>query len=394
LHFEEIALNLVLILIVGRIFAELVVKLGAPAVVGEVLAGLILGPSFLGIVELNETLKLLAELGVILLLFEVGFESDIKKLKAEGLNAFIVATFGALIPLALGFLVSYYLFNLPFFTSLFIGGTLTATSIGISLRVLKDLNLDKTRMAQIIVGAAVLDDILGVVVLVALVELIKEGNIEVITLFKLIAFMLLFLIIAPVIAAILGHVLHIFERNHIKLPGYIPIVVVSFILLFSIVAHYSGLPEILGAFVAGLALSESFELPKFNDRNKKAFSRRIHTQVEPIIFLFAPIFFVSVGLSINIKEINLSSIELWILAIVIFIVAIIGKLAGAFLTRNLQLKEKIKIGLSMIPRGEVGLIFAEFGKTAKVFSGEIYSIVIFIVLLTTLIPPFLLKKFK
>ncbi len=394
MHFEEIALSLVLILVVGRVFSELVVKLGAPAVVGEVLAGLLLGPSFLGIVELNETLKLLAELGVILLLFEVGFESDIKKLKAEGLNAFIVATFGALIPLALGFLASYYLFNLPFFTSLFIGGTLTATSIGISLRVLRDLKLDKTKMAQIIVGAAVLDDILGVVVLVALVELIKQGNIEIVNLFKLIAFMILFLIIAPVVAAILGHILHIFEKNHIKVPGYIPTVVVSYILLFSIVAHLSGLPEILGAFVAGLALSESFELPKLTDKNKKAFAKRIHTQVEPIIFLFAPIFFVSVGLSINIKEINLSSVELWILATVIFVVAIIGKLAGSFFTVNLNLKEKIKIGLSMIPRGEVGLIFAEFGRTAKVFSGEIYSIVIFIVLLTTLIPPFLLKKFK
>lgn len=394
MNFEEIALSLVLILIVGRIFSELVVKFGAPAVVGEVIAGLVLGPSFLGIIELNETLKLLAELGVILLLFEVGFESDIKKLKAEGLNAFIVATFGALIPLALGFAVSYYFFNLPFFTSLFIGGTLTATSIGISLRVLRDLNLDKTKMAQIIVGAAVLDDILGVVVLVALVELIKKGNIEIVGLFKLIAFMLLFLIIAPVIAAILGHILHLFEKNHIKVPGYIPTVVVSYILLFSIIAHYSGLPEILGAFVAGLALSESFEVPKITDKNKKTFAKKIHTQVEPIIFLFAPIFFVSVGLSINIKEINLSSLELWILASIIFVVAIVGKLAGAFFTVNLNMKEKIKIGLSMIPRGEVGLIFAEFGKTAKVFTGEIYSIVVFIVLLTTLIPPFLLKKLK
>ena len=394
MHFEEIALNLILILVVGRVFSELVVKFGAPAVVGEVLAGLILGPSFLGIVELNETLKLLAELGVILLLFEVGFESDINKLKAEGLNASIVATFGALIPLALGFLVSYYIFHLPFFTSLFVGGTLTATSIGISLRVLRDLKLDKTKMAQIIVGAAVLDDILGVVILVALVQLIKEGNIEVFNLFKLIAFMLLFLIIAPVIAALLGHILHIFERNHIKLPGYIPTVVVSYILLFSLIAHYSGLPEILGAFVAGLALSENFELPKITDRNKKAFAKRIHTQVEPIIFLFAPIFFVSVGLSINLKEINLTSLELWIMAIVIFIVAIIGKLSGAFFTVKLDMKEKIKIGIAMIPRGEVGLIFAEFGRNAKVFSGEIYSVVIFIVLLTTLLPPFLLKKFK
>jgi len=393
-EFEQIALSLILILVVGRVLAELVVKFGAPAVVGEVLAGLILGPSFLGLVELNETLKLLAELGVVLLLFEVGFESDINKLRAEGLNAFIVATFGALIPLFLGFLVSYYIFHLSFFTSLFIGGTLTATSIGISLRVLKDLKLDKTKMAQIIVGAAVLDDILGVVVLVALVELIKEGKIEVFHLIKLIFFMLIFLIVAPIFAAILGHILHIFEKNHIKVPGYIPIVVISYILLFSIIAHYSGLPEILGAFVAGIALSGSIDLPKFDNKSMKSFTKRVHHQIEPIVFLFAPIFFVSVGLSIDISEINFSSLYLWILALTLFVVAIIGKMAGAFFTVNQSLKDKIQIGISMIPRGEVGLIFAEFGRSAKVFTTEIYSILIFIVLLTTLLPPFLLKKFK
>jgi len=393
-EFEQIALSLILILVVGRIFAELVVKFGAPAVVGEVLAGLILGPSFLGLVELNETLKLLAELGVVLLLFEVGFESDINKLRAEGLNAFIVATFGALIPLFLGFLVSYYIFHLSFFTSLFIGGTLTATSIGISLRVLKDLKLDKTKMAQIIVGAAVLDDILGVIILVALVELIKEGKIEVFHLIKLIFFMLVFLIVAPIFAAILGHILHIFEKNHIKVPGYIPIVVISYILLFSIIAHYSGLPEILGAFVAGIALSGSIDLPKFDNKSMKSFTKRVHHQIEPIVFLFAPIFFVSVGLSIDISEINFSSLYLWILALTLFVVAIIGKMAGAFFTVNQSLKDKIQIGISMIPRGEVGLIFAEFGRSAKVFTTEIYSILIFIVLLTTLLPPFLLKKFK
>ncbi len=394
MEFEQIALSLILILVVGRVLAELVVKFGAPAVVGEVLAGLILGPSFLGLVELNETLKLLAELGVVLLLFEVGFESDINKLRAEGLNAFIVATFGALIPLFLGFLVSYYIFHLSFFTSLFIGGTLTATSIGISLRVLKDLKLDKTKMAQIIVGAAVLDDILGVVVLVALVELIKEGKIEVFHLIKLIFFMLIFLIVAPIFAAILGHILHIFEKNHIKVPGYIPIVVISYILLFSIIAHYSGLPEILGAFVAGIALSGSIDLPKFDNKSMKSFTKRVHHQIEPIVFLFAPIFFVSVGLSIDISEINFSSLYLWILALTLFVVAIIGKMAGAFFTVNQSLKDKIQIGISMIPRGEVGLIFAEFGRSAKVFTTEIYSILIFIVLLTTLLPPFLLKKFK
>ena len=206
--------------------------------------------------------------------------------------------------------------------------------------------------------------------------------------------MLVFLIVAPIFAAILGHILHIFEKNHIKVPGYIPIVVISYILLFSIIAHYSGLPEILGAFVAGIALSGSIDLPKFDNKSMKSFTKRVHHQIEPIVFLFAPIFFVSVGLSIDISEINFSSLYLWILALTLFVVAIIGKMAGAFFTVNQSLKDKIQIGISMVPRGEVGLIFAEFGRSAKVFTTEIYSILIFIVLLTTLLPPFLLKKFK
>ncbi len=396
-HLSTILLELFLILVVGRFFAELSFRFKAPPVVGEVLAGLILGPSFLGIVEVNELVKIFAEIGIILLLFEVGFEADIEKLKKEGFNASVVAFFGALFPFVLGFLVSYYMFNLSLFTSLFIGGTLTATSIGISLRVLKDLGLHTTKMAQVVIGAAVLDDILGVIVLASLVQLVAQGTIEIISLVKLLGLMFLFLILAPFIAFLIANILHLFGKNHTQIPGYIPIVVVSFILGFSIVAHYVGLPEIIGAFIAGIALSKKFDIPFISNlfattkKEKDFFSRRVEAQVSPIVSLFAPIFFVSVGLSINLKEIDLGSEFLYVAGGIILVVAVLGKLVGAFFVKQTKIKDKLLIGISMIPRGEVGLIFAEFGKNAKIFTTEIYSMLIFVIIITTLVPPFVIR---
>jgi len=397
LEIHKILEELLLILVVGRVFAELSFKLKAPPVVGEVLAGLLLGPSFLGLVEVNELIKILAEIGIILLLFEVGFEADIEKLRKEGLNASIVAFFGALIPFLLGFLASYYLFNLSLFTSLFIGGTLTATSIGISLRVLKDLGLHTTKMAQIVIGAAVLDDILGVIVLASLVQLVAQGSLDLVSLARLLILMFIFLLVAPFIAFVMANFLHLFEKNHIKVPGYIPIVVFSFILGFSILAHYVGLPEIIGAFIAGIALSKKFDIPfisnlfKSTRKEKVYFCRKIETQLSPIVSLFAPIFFVSVGLSINLKEVDFGNSFIYIAGLTLLAIGVLGKVIGAFLIRKSKIKEKLLIGISMVPRGEVGLIFAEFGKNAKIFSPEIYSMLIFVIMITTLVPPFIIR---
>lgn len=399
----EVFLSLLLILVIGRFFAEAFFKFGIPPVVGEVVTGIIIGPSLFGLVNDNEIIKIFAEIGIILLLFEVGFESDIKKLKSEGINAFIVAFFGAFFPFLLGTLVSYYLFNINLLTSLFIGGTLTATSIGISLRVLKDLNLHLTKMASIVIGAAVLDDILGVIVLASLVQIVEIGELEIFSLLKLITLMSVFLLISPFIASLIAKVLHLFEKKHVKISGYIPIVVFSFILFFSLIAHVVGLPPIIGAFVAGIALSKRFALPKLKDSNFRKieftlktkdeihFIRKVETQVSPIISLFAPIFFVSVGISINLKEVNINSLDLLAFGIVILLVAVIGKIIGSFFVVKTYLKDKILIGISMIPRGEVGLIFAEFGKSAKIFSQDIYSALVFVIIITTLIPPILLK---
>ncbi|WP_029523228.1 cation:proton antiporter [Persephonella sp. KM09-Lau-8] len=389
---HDFILGLLLILVSARIFAELFSYLRIPPVLGEVFAGILIGPSVLGIVEVNQIIKILAEIGIILLLFEVGLETDLKKLQKEGMKSIIVAVFGALIPFIGGFAISYYIFNLPLIVSLFIGGTLTATSIGITIRVLKDLGKERTSAAQIVVGAAVLDDIIGVVLLVILADFALTGQINLENTLRIIILVAFFFATAPVLASLMSKVIHVYDSKYRKLPGFIPTIIVSLILFFAYVAHLFGAPEIIGAFAAGIALSRRFFLP-FGIALKADphFVEKLETQMKPLIYLFTPIFFVTVGLSMNLREIDFSSPTFWLLTFSLLVIAVIGKIGGAYLLKGVSNIRKLIIGTSMVPRGEVGLIFAELGKTSKVFTNEIYSALVFVVILTTLVPPFVMK---
>ena len=389
---HDFILGLLLILVSARVFAEIFSYLRIPPVLGEVFAGILIGPSVLGIVEVNQIIKILAEIGIILLLFEVGLETDLKKLQKEGIKSVIVAVFGALIPFIGGFATSYYIFNLPLIVSLFIGGTLTATSIGITIRVLKDLGKERTSAAQIVVGAAVLDDIIGVVLLVILADFALTGQINLENTLRIIILVAFFFATAPVLASLMSKVIHVYDSKYRKLPGFIPTIIVSLILFFAYVAHLFGAPEIIGAFAAGIALSRRFFLP-FGIALKADphFVEKLETQMKPLIYLFTPIFFVTVGLSMNLREIDFSSLTFWLLTFSLLVIAVIGKIGGAYLLKGVSNIRKLIIGTSMVPRGEVGLIFAELGKTSKVFTNEIYSALVFVVILTTLVPPFVMK---
>ena len=389
---HEFILDLFLILISARIFAEIFSYMKMPPVLGEVFAGILLGPSLLGIVEVNDIIRIIAEIGIILLLFEVGLETDIKKLQKEGVKSVIVALFGAIVPFVGGFAVSYYMFNLPLIVSLFIGGTLTATSIGITIRVLKDLGKERSSAAQVVVGAAVLDDVIGVILLVILADFALTGEVNMENTIKIILLVAFFFTAAPILAAIMSKFIHMYDSRYRRLPGFIPTIVVSLILFFAYVAHLFGAPEIIGAFAAGIALSRRFFLP-FGIALKADpnFVDKLESQMRPLIYLFTPIFFVTVGLSMNLRVIDFTSADFWLLTLVLMVVAVVGKLGGAFLIRRMDNLKRIIIGTSMIPRGEVGLIFAELGRSVKIFTNEIYSVLVFIVILTTLVPPFVLK---
>ena len=383
-------LYLLIILLSARLFAELAVRLKSPSVIGELFAGIVIGPSLFGWIEPVESLKLMAEIGVILLLFEVGLSTDLKRLIRSGAKSTIVAILGFVAPLFLGFSIAYWMFDLSLLVSLFIGGTLTATSIGITVRVLTDLKLNNSHQGQIVLGAAVLDDILGVMLLALLYEFSIGGGVNWVNAAKVLVFVSAFFILAPMLAKLMSIAIKHVHTNS-EIHGLIPTTIVSLVLFFAWLAHVVGAPELLGGFAAGLALSRRFFLPLGVTLHKdEDFAKTIEQQMRPIINLFTPIFFVVVGLSINLREIDWSSSHVWFFSFVLLVAAILGKLIGSFFIRE-SLASRIMIGMSMVPRGEVGLIFAELGRFSGIFNNEIHAAMVIVIVLTTVIPPFAMK---
>ena len=383
--------HLLLILLTARLFAEIASRMRMPSVIGEIMAGILIGPSILGIIEHDETIRLLAEIGIILLLFEVGLKTDARRLLEAGSKSTVVAIGGFIMPFLLGFLVAYALLDMGLLVSLFVGGTLTATSIGITVRVLSDLGRQHHREGQIVLGAAVLDDILGVLLLAMIYEFSIGGGISLINASKVLLFISIFFILATLAAMIMSRLIRKLD-NISETPGLIPTTIVSLVLFFALLAHYIGAPELLGGFAAGLALSRRFFLPfGVAIKTDKKFARAIEHQMSPVISLFTPIFFVSVGLSLNLQEIHWDSVFVWGLTGALLIAAVVGKLAGAFLLRGEKLPHRIMIGLAMIPRGEVGIVFAELGRVSGICCNEVYASLILVILLTTMLPPFLMR---
>ncbi|MEI8364793.1 MAG: cation:proton antiporter [Parachlamydiaceae bacterium] len=387
---QTFLIQLVLILLAARFAGELVGFFQIPPVIGELLAGILIGPSIFGFVETNSTIQLLAQIGIILLLFEVGLETDLGRLKAAGVSAISVAFIGVLLPLGGGYLVGYYVFNLSLLVSLFIGCTLTATSIGITLRVLKDLGRQSSPEAQIIIGAAVLDDILGIVLLSMLYEFSTSGQVDLWNAVKVVIFITFFLLIAPIAAKYVAEVIRKWEASS-KIPGLLPTAIVSLILLFAWIAHQAGAPELLGGFAAGLALSKASFAPFFTPKVSEEFCDRVEDQMRPIIQLFTPIFFVSVGLSLDLTQINWGSSFIWALTGSLVLVAIFGKLLSGFFLIKKSFMEKLIIGTAMIPRGEVGLVFASIGMSTGVLGDGVHASLILIIVVTTLVPPLALR---
>lgn len=390
-------LALLLVFVGARVFGELFAYVGMVAVLGEIFAGLVLGPSGFGLINLadsGELLKVLAEIGIMLLLFEIGFETDTNKLKNVGKQSSILALGGALIPFILGFFVSYLFLNLSLNTSLFIGGTLTATSIGITMRVLKDMGMATGKRAQIVLGAAVMDDLLGILFLVFVYDYISTGEVSLVHTAKIFAFIMIFFTLTPVIAKGVAKLMrHLSYKRRVH--GFIPSFIISLILLFSYIASFLGIPEILGSFAAGIAFSRRFIIPfaayLHPDENDRGFLDHLRDRMHPIIYLFSPIFFVYVGLSIDLSLIDFTNMHFWFVSFILVFIAFLGKYVAALLVPGLSLKDRTFLGLSMIPRGEVGLIFAELGRTTKVFDNEIYSTLVLVVVVTTLLPPILMK---
>jgi Kef-type K+ transport system membrane component KefB len=385
-------LDLLIIVLTARIFAEIAMRLKAPSVIGELFAGVLIGPSILGWIEPIDAFRFLAEVGIILLLFEVGLSTDIKRLLYTGKKSTLVAIIGFVAPMLLGFSVAYWMFHMALLESLFIGGTLTATSIGITVRVLTELKINHSHEGQIVIGAAVLDDVLGVMLLAVLYEFSVEGEISLANSGKVFIFVTIFFILAPIMAKLISIGIKRFDAIS-ELPGLLPTTIISLVLFFAWLAHAMGAPEMLGGFAAGIALSRRFFLPLgLALHTDDKFSKLIEQQMQPIISLFTPIFFVVVGLSINFREINWTSPHVWEFSIVLLASAFAGKLLGALFIRE-SWSTRLMIGMSMIPRGEVGLIFAELGRLSGILNNEVHASLVIVIVLTTIIPPLSIKWF-
>ena len=387
---HDFFLHLLIILLTARLFAELATRIQTPSVIGELLAGVVLGPSIMGWIEPAEAIRLMAEIGVILLLFEVGLETDVRRLVRTGAKSLIVALAGFVLPLVLGFSLAYWLFGFSPLVSMFIGGTLTATSIGITVRVLSDLGRQQAPEGQIVLGAAVVDDVLGVILLALLYEFSTSGGVSLVNAGKVMVFVGAFFVLAPIAAKLISVLIRHVDENS-EIPGLLPTAIVSLVLFFAWLAYFLGAPELLGGFAAGLALSRRFFLPfGVALHSDTSFARRVEDQMKPIVHLFTPIFFVFVGLSLNLREIDWGSPFIWGFSLALLAAAVAGKLLGPWLI-GVRRFERWMIGLAMIPRGEVGLVFAELGRMSGIFSNEIYAGLVMVIALTTLLPPFIMK---
>jgi Kef-type K+ transport system membrane component KefB len=397
MEMHQLFLFLAIILIAARLLSETVARFGIPSVIGELVAGLLIGPSVLGWVSPDTTMRLLAEIGIILLLFEVGMDTNLSRLARSGGKPYIVAMVGFALPFALGYGISAGLFGLPNLVALFIGGTLTATSIGITVRVLDDLGKRQSDEAQIVIGAAVLDDILGVLALAFLYQFAVEHEVSIKALGEVSLYIGLFMVLAPLVAKLAATVIDRLDR-HAATPGLLLTLALSLILLFSWLAHAVGAPEIMGGFAAGLAFSQHFgfrfPLGKtvLNLKPSPRLAHRLEEQMRPLIHTFSPLFFVMVGVSLNLNEVNWGSVFIWQLAALLLLVAFLGKFLSGFFIREPR-RQQIAIGLSMVPRGEVGLIFAQLGYSQGILNGELYAALLIVIALTTMSPPFLLKWF-
>jgi Kef-type K+ transport system membrane component KefB len=395
-------LVLVLFIIAAKIGGELLGRMGQPPVLGELIIGVLLGNlGLFGFTALeplrdNVMLRVVAEIGAILLLFEVGVESDLVQLLAVGWSSLVVATLGVIAPMIMGYFVSSQLLpQAGWLSHLFVGGTLTATSVGITARVLKDLGKSNTKEARIILGAAVADDVIGLVVLAVVSGLVAAetassgsgGNVSWTAVLWIIVKAALFLSLAVVIGRFWSQRMFVYAAK-LKVAGALLALCICFCFLVAGVASLVGLAPIVGAFAAGVVLEEVHYKP-FVERGE----RRVEELLFPITTLVVPIFFVLMGFRVDLK--SFASTQVLLFAGLITFVAILGKqICGlGVLERGV---DRLAIGVGMIPRGEVGLIFAGLGSTLflqgkPVLSQTTFSALVLMIMLTTFITPPVLK---
>ena len=398
----SVALHLALILVAAKLAGDVAVRFGQPAVLGELVGGVVLGNlGVLGVhalepMKTDASLDLLARLGVLLLLFEVGLESTVGEMLSVGVSSLLVATVGVLVPFGLGYAVGAWLVpSAGIYAHAFMGATLAATSVGITARVLRDLGRTKTKEARIILGAAVIDDVFGLVLLAVVTGLVgasnQGGTLSAPSIVAIVAKAAVFLVGALVVGRYASP--RLFRAaSRLQSSAVLVCVALAFCFGFAWLADRIGLAAIVGAFAAGLVLEDVHYqgYPRLG-------AQPIEALVQPIAALLVPVFFVLMGMRTDLA--SLAHGPVLLLALGLTIVAITGKVVSGLGVLGGGV-DRLAVGLGMIPRGEVGLIFANVGlglsfQGAPLFDQGTFSAIVVMIIVTTLLtPPALAWRFR
>ena len=371
----RVLLTLFIMLVAAKVMGELFERLRQPAVAGEILAGIIIGPSLLAWATPSEITSIIAEIGVIFLLFTVGLETKPASIFKVGMRAAAVAVLGVVVPFLGGWLLMKA-WGSTTIEALFVGTAMVATSVGITARVLSRLGLLDAPTARIILGAAVIDDILGLLVL-AIVSSMAAGTVNYVEILTTAGLAIGFtafvaLVGAPVVTRVAPSLERMRSGQGIFLFGLV------LCLGLSVAASYIGVAAIVGAFLAGMAIAEAAE-------NSPA----MHKQMSGVTEFLVPFFLVNIGMQLRLDVFRSSTVIA--LCLLVTLVAIVTKLIGCGLgAYSLGVRRAAQVGVGMVPRGEVGIIVAQIGLSMAVIGDELYGVVLFMAVATTLIaPPFL-----
>ncbi len=387
--FIQTIIGVGILLFAAKLMAELFLRLKLPIVLGELLAGMIVGPFALGsffvidgqhLLHINSEIRVLGEIGAIVILFMAGLEMTPKEFIRGGKASFTIGTLGVVIPFFAG-LVVFQMFGFDALQSMLIATALTATSIAISIQVLTEFGKIKTPEARLIIGAAVVDDILAIAILSVVSSIAgSEAGIEgieitdvVFTILEVLGFFAIMLIVAVLVIP------RVITPKLWRAKGSVEGIATAAFFGAAALAGSIGLSPIVGAFAVGMALSTAQVFEK------------IESYVSKIGLIFAPLFFAIIGAQVDLRSVNL---EILMLSGVIIVIAIVTKLFGCGLPAMLFLKNKqqgMRVGIGMISRGEVGLIVAGVGVTAEILTSEVYSTIVIMVAVTTIITPIWLK---